>query len=515
MSKNIELNPEFLRALERMEDPVAHCLITGRAGTGKSTLLKYFREHTQRRAVVLAPTGVAAVNVQGQTLHSFFRFRPDVTPETAIKGAKRMAGWNGSDIYKKIDTIIVDEISMIRADLLDCADLFLQHVRGKEGESFGGVKMIFIGDLYQLPPVVRSAEKHIFEELYPGFYFFDSHVFRQTPFERIELEKVYRQKDAGFVRLLNAVRNNSLVEKDLKAFNHRHLPNFDPGEELSIILTAMNDPARNINALKLKALKGKSRFYTGETVGDFGNESLPTETRLELKPKAQVMLLNNDPMGRWINGTMATVVSLQKDSVMVRLEGGREEIVEPNTWNLFLYGYDKKKKQLTSETTGSFTQIPLKLAWAVTIHKSQGKTFDRVVVDVGRGTFATGQMYVALSRCTSLEGLVLRKPLTKQQVRVDYRIVRFLTGEAYGVSEKKVPLKEKMALIQEAIDDARVMDVVYLKANDEKSQRKLRPIEMGDMEYSGKTFLGFRAFCETRQEERHFRVDRILELKLL
>ncbi|MDO8527170.1 MAG: AAA family ATPase [Deltaproteobacteria bacterium] len=515
MKNIIDLNAEFLRALQLMEEPEGHCLITGRAGTGKSTLLKHFRETTKRKVVVLAPTGVAAVNVQGQTLHSFFRFRPDVTPETAVREAKRMAKWDGAKIYRKIETIIVDEISMIRADILDCADLFLQHVRGRQGESFGGVKMIFIGDLYQLPPVVRSTEKHIFEELYPGIYFFDSNVFRQTSFERIELEKVYRQKDAKFVRLLNAVRNNSLTEADLKNFNRRYLPDFKMGEELSITLTAMNEPARNINALKLKSLKEKSRFYNGETSGDFGNESFPTETRLELKPKAQVMLLNNDSLGRWINGTMATVVSLHKDHVQVRLENGEEEIVEPNTWNLFRYAYDKKKKRLTSETTGSFTQIPLKLAWAVTIHKSQGKTFDHVVVDVGRGTFATGQMYVALSRCTSLEGLVLHQRLTKQQVRVDYRIVRFLTGEAYEVSEKKLPLKKKMALIQEAIDDERIMDVVYLKANDEKSQRKLRPIEMGEMEYSGKIFLGFRAFCETRKEERHFRVDRILELKLV
>jgi len=375
--------------------------------------------------------------------------------------------------------------------------------------------MIFIGDLYQLPPVVRSAEKKIFTEHYPGVYFFDSQVFSRMRPERIELEKVYRQSDAEFIRLLNAVRNNSLNQEDVALFNQRFQPHFNPKGEMYVPLTATNDQARFINAEKLASLKLKSRRYHGEVAGEFANETLPTDEALDLKEGAQVMLLNNDPLGRWVNGTMAMVTRLKADEIRVRLETGGEETVGPFTWNLFRYDYDSKEKRLVTEDVGSFTQYPLRLAWAVTIHKSQGKTFERVIVDVGRGTFATGQMYVALSRCRTLEGMVLKKRLEPRHVLVDWRIVRFLTGEAYGVSEKKLPLKEKMILIQEAIDDERVMDVVYLKANDEKSQRKLRPIEMGDMEYNGKTFLGFRAFCETRQEERHFRVDRILELKLL
>lgn len=329
----------------------------------------------------------------------------------------------------------------------------------------------------------------------------------------IELEKVYRQKDHEFIRLLNAVRNNSLTAEDVALFNRRFQPHFDPKDGMVVTLTATNDQARQINAQKLASLRFKSRRYYSGLNGDFGEGSLPTDEVLELKGGAQVMLLNNDPLGRWVNGTMASVTRLKTDEIKVRLETGVEEEVEPFTWEMFRYDYDAGKKMLVTEKTGSFTQYPLRLAWAVTIHKSQGKTFDRVIVDVGRGTFAAGQMYVALSRCRTLGGMVLKKRLERRHVLVDYRIIKFLTGRQYDISEGKIPLKEKIAAIESAIEAGGALEIVYLRACDEKSKRVIRPMEVGDMEYNGKIFMGIRAFCESRKEERHFRVDRILELK--
>ena len=526
MKNAVDLNPEFLKALSLMEAPEGHCLITGRAGTGKSTLLDYFRNHTATKVAVLAPTGVAAVNIRGQTIHSFFRFRPDITLETAVKTANRLRKRGKTDVYENLDAVLIDEISMVRADLFDCIDIFLRTARRKRKIPFGGVKMILIGDLYQLPPVVRSAERKIFAEHYPGIYFFDSKVFREIgdrhgplglamtqQIEMIELEKVYRQKDEEFIRLLNAVRNRSFTDEDVALFNRRLQPGFNPKEELYVTLTAVNDQARQINGQKLAELKTKSRHYPGAVRGTFGKESLPTDEVLELKEGAQVMLLNNDPLGRWVNGTMAMITHLKPDEIRVQLETGGEEEITPFTWNLFQYDYDAKKKTLVTETTGSFTQYPLRLAWAITIHKSQGKTFDRVIVDVGRGTFAAGQMYVALSRCRTLEGMILKTKLLKRHIFVDYRIMQFLTKFQYDVSENKIPLKNKISLIEDVIDVGGALEIVYLKAQDEKSKRVIRPMEIGDMEYNGKTFLGLRAFCETRKKERYFRVDRILELK--
>ncbi len=510
--ETLDLNPEFLHALEVMEEPGAHCLITGRAGTGKSTLLEYFRSQTKIKVAVLAPTGVAAVNIRGQTIHSFFRFRTDITVETAAKTANRLRKQGKTEIYEQLDAILIDEISMVRADLLDCADTFLRTARRKKNVPFGGIKMIFIGDLYQLPPVVRSTERKIFADHYPGVYFFDAHVFPQMSLTRVELEKVYRQKDAEFVRLLNAVRNNSLTDNDAALFNRQFKPDFDPKNSLYVTLTAINDQARQINTEKLASLKTKTVRYHGEVTGQFEQGTLPTDETLLLKEGAQVMLLNNDPLGRWVNGTMAVITRLKTAKIVVRLETGGEEAIDPFTWNLFHYDYDSKKKTLVTENVGSFTQYPIRLAWAVTIHKSQGKTFDRVIIDVGRGTFATGQMYVALSRCRTLEGMILKTKLLRRHVLVDYRIMKFLTGHQYAVSDEKMPLAKKIAAIEEAIEVGGALEIVYLKACDEKSRRVIRPMEIGDMEYSGKTFLGLKAFCESRKEERHFRVDRILEL---
>lgn len=518
MVEKIEISPEFKQALDLMENTQNHVFITGRAGTGKSTLLQYFRLKTAKEVAVLAPTGVAALNVFGQTIHSFFGFKPDITLDKVEKMASHQ-----TRLYRALDCLIIDEISMVRADLLDCIDLFLRLNGRDKKKPFGHLQMIFIGDLYQLPPVVTSKEKKIFSLGYESPYFFSSRVFNHPDFsfEFIELEKIYRQSDENFIHLLNAIRNRSVSEEDIERLNERVDPDFEPAEdEFYITLTSTNDLAFAHNQEKLKALPGKAWIHEGHLSGEFekfDRSSLPTDEILELKEGAQVMLVNNDRYGRWVNGTIGRVLSIQTrrlghDLIIVELQDGEEVEVEPYTWELFHYKYNEKRKKIETETVGKFKQYPLKLAWAVTIHKSQGKTFERVIIDIGRGAFAPGQVYVALSRCTSFEGIILRRPIEKKHILLDYKIVRFLTHLQYQKAEEKLSLEDKRSIIKQALFQKKDLEIVYLKPDDTKSRRRIRPISLELMEYKGKTFEGLRAFCFQRQGERTFRLDRILKI---
>ena len=508
----IEFNDRFRHALQTMEDTRKSVFITGRAGTGKSTLLTCFRLNTRKKVAVLAPTGVAALNVQGQTIHSFFGFKPNVTLDR-VRRARSAAGDN--NIYRKLEAIVIDEISMVRADLLDCVDRFLRLNGPDSDEPFGGVQMIFIGDLYQLPPVVTGVERAAFESLYDTPYFYSARCFQPLKMEFIELEKVYRQRDQGFVDLLNAIRNNSITEEGLKTLNRRYLPEFEPPSgELYIYLTTTNGMAWQINETELARLKTQGRAFQGIVEGDFGNEYLPTKVDLQVKVGAQVMMLNNDPEGRWVNGTIGKVVEFAKDGlgevIVAELDDGETVDIEPHAWEIFRFF--AQGGQLQSEVVGRFRQYPLMLAWAVTIHKSQGKTFDRVVIDIGRGTFAHGQTYVALSRCTTLEGLVLKKPLLKQHVRTDYRVMKFLTSHRYEEAAKAISVEDKVTMLRQAAAKRLPVRITYLKPNDEKSSRTIIPKEVGEMDYQGKAYMGVRGFCLTRREDRTFRIDRILEM---
>ena len=522
--QTLDLNEQFTRAYELMENSRQNLFITGKAGTGKSTLLQYFRSRTRKNVVVLAPTGVAAVNVRGQTIHSFFGFKPDITPEAISSIRIRKAKKN---MYRKIAALVIDEISMVRADLLDCVDAFLKLHGPDKNSSFGGVQMILIGDLYQLPPVVGKEEKILFGEksggsgktMYSSPYFFDAKALENFPAELIELEKIYRQKDHDFIGLLNAVRNNSVTEKHLEILNKRVIPGFKSAQdELYIHLTTTNDLADQINRQRLDALKGREYHYDAQFNGDFDGKSLPTQEELDLKVGAQVMLLNNDQAGRWINGTIGKIIDVQEnpeslDVIEVELPQGEKVDVTPFTWEMFRFFYNKETDALDSETVGSFTQYPLKLAWAVTIHKSQGKTFSKIIVDIGRGTFSHGQVYVALSRCTSLEGLVLSKPILKKHIFMDWRIVQFMTEYQWRRAEVSCSFEEKKKILEQAIENEKTVDIVYLKADGEKTRRTLGPRAVGEMEYLGKTYLGVEAYCFERKEVRAFRVDRILEIK--
>lgn len=513
----LEFTPEFQKTLKLLENTTKSVFITGRAGTGKSTLLDYFRNHTRTKVVVLAPTGVAALNVGGQTIHSFFAFRPDITVDRVKKLTSQKQA-----LMKDLEALIIDEISMVRADLLDCVDRALRLNRDIPDLPFGGLQMILIGDLYQLPPVVKGSEKLVFSLHYDSPYFFSARVFQDENFklEFVELEKVFRQKEASFLELLNAIRNRSIGEEQLARLNARFKPDFNPpDEEFYVTLTSTNDAADQINEEKLAKLPGKIRRYQGRIEGKFDQDSLPTAQSLAVKEGAQIMLLNNDTYGRWVNGSIGRVEEIievegQSDVIMVRLQDETLVDILPHQWEIFEFEYDRKKKKIFSQVVGTFTQYPFRLAWAVTIHKSQGKTFDRVVVDIGRGTFAHGQVYVALSRCTSFRGLVLKKPIKKGHILMDYRVVRFVTQFQYQKAEEKIPIEAKKEIIEKAIAEGKYLEITYLKPDDSKSRRKVRPLSIGTMEYRGKTFEALMAYCYLRGEERCFRLDRILELRL-
>lgn len=510
---SLDLNPQFLSALNVMKETNKNVFITGRAGTGKSTLLQYFRNTTKKNIAVLAPTGVAAVNVKGQTIHSFFGFKPDTTPDM-IKALRPIE----KTIYKKLDSIVIDEVSMVRADLMDCIDKFLRIYGKSKDLPFGGIQMIFIGDLYQLPPVVTSRDKAIFESLYKSPYFFDSAVFRDFDMEFIELEKVYRQHDDIFLNILNTIRNNTATDEDLAIINTRYIPNFHDDKDFYIYLTTTNDIAASINTKRLDDVKGKEYTYQGIIEGNFDIKDLPTSLNITLKIAAQVMLLNNDPMGLWINGSIGKVIGIEKtkgepDTICIELQDGKTINVRPYTWGMYEFHYDKKTKTVISDVVGTFTQYPIKLAWAVTIHKSQGLTFERVIIDIGKGTFSHGQLYVALSRCTSLDGIVLKSPISKKHIFMDWRVVDFVTKYQYKQAQKIMPIDEKRRIIEDAIKCRKSLKIVYLKTTDKKSRRTIIPYFIGEMEYKGRKFFGVQAYCAERKDNRVFHIERILEIQ--
>ncbi len=512
---NIEINYNFKKAYELCENTKRNVFITGKAGTGKSTFLHYFRENTKKEIAFLAPTGVAAINIKGQTIHSFFNFKADIT----FSKVKEIKPKNPT-LYKKLDTILIDEVSMVRADLLDCLDKFLRlHGKIKDGP-FGGIQMIFIGDLYQLPPVVTSKEREIFREFYKTPYFFNSQVFKETEFDFIEFDKIYRQSDSLFIQILNAIRNGTITDEALEILNKRVIKDNQVHEaDVYIYLTTTNKSAEEINRERLSKIKGKEFVYHGIVEGQFIESDLPTSEKLFLKQDAQVMLLNNDSLGRWINGDLGKIIDIKRksyepDSIYVELTNGKVVEVLPYTWEMYQFYFDGNKKKILTKVIGKFTQYPIKLAWAITIHKSQGLTFDKVILDVGRGTFSHGQLYVALSRCRSLEGLILKKPISRRHIFLDRRIIKFLTQFQYTYLSKSLPLEKKISMINKAIESNKALEITYLKSTDEKTKRIVYPVSVGNMEYANKTFVGLKAFCTLRGKERNFNVEKIIEMNI-
>lgn len=431
MIDSADVDTQFENALDRLLVSTEHTFVTGRAGTGKSTLLECFRQKTEKNIAVLAPTGVAALNVGGETIHSFFRFKINVAPH-------RIRKVQDKEIYKNLDAIVIDEVSMVRADLLDCIDVFMRRNGRDPSRPFGGVQMIFFGDLYQLPPVVLPDEAVLFATFYDSPYFFDAHVFSKLDLNTVYLETVYRQQDDEFVGILDRMRFNSLEEEDYRLLNSRvNAPIDSFGTRYMVHLTTTNRMADIINQKRLSMIYKPEVNLRAVTEGDLSERYFPVNHDLRLKKGAQVMMLNNDPFMRWVNGSLAEIIGIEFDSerqinvIGIELEDGSVQEVLPHKWEIFRHSYDHEDHKVHAEQIGLFIQYPLKLAWAVTIHKSQGKTFDSVVIDIGGGTFAHGQLYVALSRCRSLEGISLRRPISQRHIMIDNRIVDFLSGSCY------------------------------------------------------------------------------------
>jgi ATP-dependent exoDNAse (exonuclease V) alpha subunit len=411
----VEPTAEYLAAHAFLREGEGNLFVTGRAGTGKSTLLTALKDLIADEMVVLAPTGLAAVNVGGQTIHSFFGFPPRLIRPDDIRRSR-----NGR-LMRRLKFLVIDEVSMVRSDLMWAIDQSLRVNRGRPREAFGGVRLALFGDLHQLPPVINEAEvaEHL-ESAYGGPFFFSVAALREgAGTYLIELAQVFRQKDEALLAVLNKIREGEADEDDLSLLNARvHAIRSLAEGEPYVILTPTNAAANRINMAYLDRLPGAARPFEAATTGEFSQSAQPTEQTLMLKAGAKVMLLRNDPDRRWVNGTIARVARLEEKRVWVEVDGDEHE-VEQASWESRRYAYDKAAEKIVESVAGTFRQFPLRLAWALTIHKSQGLTLDQVYIDLGRGTFAHGQAYVALSRCRSLEGLALKRPLRPTDILFD------------------------------------------------------------------------------------------------
>lgn len=429
-------NKEFQDALNLIQYTRQSVFLTGKAGTGKSTFLRYICANTKKKYVVLAPTGIAAINAEGSTLHSFFKFPfypllPD-DPNLSLQKGRIHDFFKYSKPHRKllesIELVIIDEISMVRADLIDAVDRVLRVYSRNLREPFGGKQLLLVGDVFQLEPVVKSDELEILNRFYPTPYFFSARVFGEIDLVSIELQKVYRQTDPVFISVLDHIRTNTAGSADLQLLNTRFGSCREASEEnLYITLATRRDNVDFINDKKLAELSGEAITFLGEIEGDFPDNSLPTSKELVLKPGAQIIFIKNDYERRWVNGTIGTVNGIDsgEGTIYVMTDTNKEVNVKLDSWRNIRYHYNEEKREIEEEVLGTFRQYPIRLAWAITVHKSQGLTFSRVVIDFTGGVFAGGQAYVALSRCTSLEGIQLKKPINRSDIFVRQEIVNF------------------------------------------------------------------------------------------